>query len=91
MIRSLAAPALMTSLALAGARAAETGDAARGARVFRACAACHSLEPDRNLTGPLRALHARTQLGDRSAMSRPWRRRPIFLAQAPSDRRALGI
>lgn len=28
------------------------GDAERGARVFRACAACHSLEPDRNLSGP---------------------------------------
>jgi cytochrome c len=54
MIRSLAAAALVASLALAGvgAHAAETGDAARGARVFRACAACHALEPDRNLTGP---------------------------------------
>lgn len=28
------------------------GDAERGARVFRACAACHSLEPDINLSGP---------------------------------------
>lgn len=28
------------------------GDAQRGARVFQACAACHSLEPGRNLTGP---------------------------------------
>lgn len=32
------------------ARAA--GDAVRGARVFRACAACHSTVPGRNLTGP---------------------------------------
>lgn len=31
---------------------AEPGDAARGERDFRACAACHSLEPDRNMTGP---------------------------------------
>ena len=28
------------------------GDAARGARVFQQCAACHSTEPDRHLTGP---------------------------------------
>jgi cytochrome c len=30
----------------------EPGDAARGEHDFRACAACHSLEPDRNMTGP---------------------------------------
>lgn len=28
------------------------GDAARGQQDFRACAPCHSLEPDRNMTGP---------------------------------------
>jgi len=28
------------------------GDAARGGRAFRACAACHSLEADKNMTGP---------------------------------------
>src|SRR6187549_258288 len=28
------------------------GDAARGAQAYRACAACHSLQPDRNMTGP---------------------------------------
>jgi cytochrome c len=28
------------------------GDAERGARVFSACAACHTLDPDRHLTGP---------------------------------------
>jgi cytochrome c len=32
--------------------AAQTGDAARGERVFRACAPCHSLEADRNMSGP---------------------------------------
>ena len=31
---------------------AEPGDAARGERDFRACTPCHSLEPDRNMTGP---------------------------------------
>lgn len=28
------------------------GDAKQGARAFQTCAACHSLEPGRNLTGP---------------------------------------
>jgi cytochrome c len=28
------------------------GDATRGQTLFRACAACHSLEPDKNMTGP---------------------------------------
>ena len=31
---------------------AEPGDAARGAPMYRACVACHSLEPNRNMTGP---------------------------------------
>lgn len=31
---------------------AQTGDPTRGERDFRACAPCHSLEPDRNMTGP---------------------------------------
>lgn len=31
---------------------AADGNAARGQRVFGACAACHSLEPNRNMTGP---------------------------------------
>jgi cytochrome c len=31
---------------------AQTGNANRGQRVFGACAACHSLEPNRNMTGP---------------------------------------
>jgi cytochrome c len=30
----------------------EEGDVALGARAFRACAACHSLEANRNMTGP---------------------------------------
>jgi len=38
-------------LALAAPARAE-GDAARGAQAYRACAACHSLQPDRNMTGP---------------------------------------
>jgi cytochrome c len=40
-------------LLLTGWRAmAEPGDAARGERMYRACVACHSLEPNRNMTGP---------------------------------------
>ena len=36
-----------------GAKAlASEGDPTRGQRMFAACAACHSLEPDRNMTGP---------------------------------------
>lgn len=31
---------------------AESGDASRGQHDFRVCAPCHSLEPDRNMTGP---------------------------------------
>ncbi|BEV47453.1 cytochrome c family protein [Afipia carboxidovorans] len=31
---------------------AQSGDVTRGQQDFRACAACHSLEPDRNMTGP---------------------------------------
>jgi len=34
------------------ATAAGTGDAERGARIFRACAACHSLRPSDHRTGP---------------------------------------
>lgn len=32
--------------------ASADGSVERGAALFRACAACHSLRPDRNLTGP---------------------------------------
>jgi cytochrome c len=31
---------------------ASSGDSNRGQRVFGACAACHSLQPDQNMTGP---------------------------------------
>lgn len=40
-------------LALTGGGVAfADGDSARGAKAFRACIACHALEPDRNRTGP---------------------------------------
>jgi cytochrome c len=43
--------ALATGVSLSPA-VAQPGDASRGRQDFRACAPCHSLEPDRNMTGP---------------------------------------
>ncbi len=42
----------LSAIAWSSPALAEPGDAARGERDFRACAPCHSLEPDRNMTGP---------------------------------------
>ena len=47
------APLCIAILALSASTAlAAEVDPAQGARVFRACAACHSLETNRNMTGP---------------------------------------
>src|SRR6266571_1439970 len=35
-----------------GLEARATGDAARGVKVFQACVACHSVQPDEHMTGP---------------------------------------
>jgi cytochrome c len=43
--------AVSVSAGLSQTHAAE-GNPGRGQRVFGACAACHSLEPDRSMTGP---------------------------------------
>jgi len=40
------------SLLLASTDSLAAGDPARGGAVFRACAACHSVEPGEHLTGP---------------------------------------
>jgi cytochrome c len=48
---AVAVAAFATSVAVASA-AAPSGNPAQGQRVFGACAACHSLEPNRNMTGP---------------------------------------
>jgi cytochrome c len=48
-LTTLAALSILLSPTLA---AAADGNAGRGQRVFNACAQCHSLEPDRNMTGP---------------------------------------
>jgi cytochrome c len=50
-VSKFAIVALVTVASLSSARA-ESGDASRGQQDFRACAPCHSLEPDRNMTGP---------------------------------------
>jgi cytochrome c len=57
--------ALVTFASLSSALA-ESGDASRGQQAFRACAPCHSLEPNRNMTGPSLA-----NLWDRKAGSLP--------------------
>jgi cytochrome c len=44
--------AALATIALLSPASAQLGDAARGQQNFRACAPCHSLEPDRNMTGP---------------------------------------
>lgn len=46
-----AVAATIIALTTQGALAAE-GDASRGQRIFGACAACHSLDANRNMTGP---------------------------------------
>ena len=44
--------AVLASLVIASQSFAAEGNPARGQRVFGACAACHSLQPDQNMTGP---------------------------------------
>jgi cytochrome c len=46
---TLALTALLPAMA---APAGAAGDAEKGAALFRACVACHSLNPDQNMTGP---------------------------------------
>src|SRR5438874_758741 len=42
----------MSLTALSAPTWAQSSDAVRGERMYRACVACHSLEPNRNMTGP---------------------------------------
>ena len=44
--------AALATIAFLSPAFAQLGDAARGQQDFRACTPCHSLEPDRNMTGP---------------------------------------
>ena len=50
-IPSVAIAALLLS-ALSYRATAQPGNSANGERMYRACAACHSLERNRNMTGP---------------------------------------
>ena len=53
MLRSsLAAVAILAILPMLSPAFAADDNAAQGQRVFGACAGCHSLEPNRNMTGP---------------------------------------
>jgi len=60
---------LVVSVALSPAVAAD-GDAARGQQLFNNCAACHSLEPDQNMTGPSLAGLWNRKAGGLSSFSR---------------------
>jgi cytochrome c len=51
-MRPLLSTAVMAFLIPACAQAADSGDPTRGAQTYQACAACHSLQADRNMTGP---------------------------------------
>jgi cytochrome c2 len=42
----------LATMALLSPALAQKGNTSRGQRDFQACAPCHSLEPDRNMTGP---------------------------------------
>jgi len=42
----------LATIALVSPALAQKGDASHGQQDFRACTPCHSLEPDRNMTGP---------------------------------------
>src|SRR6266702_5060019 len=44
--------AALATIAFLSPALAQLGDAARGHQHFRVCAPCHSLAPDRNMTGP---------------------------------------
>ena len=69
----LALLALAATVAMAGigARAEVlSGDAKRGAQLFRACIACHSLAPDRNMTGPSLAGFWGRKAGDLKSFER---------------------
>ena len=53
MQKAARATLVVMVLLTAGARAAApSGEAKQGAQLYRACAACHSLAPGRNMTGP---------------------------------------
>jgi cytochrome c len=46
------AAAILVTILFAACAAFSEGNPSRGQRIFGACAACHSLQPDQNMTGP---------------------------------------
>lgn len=52
MIRSYATALAILSFLGGTPQSLAAGNPAQGQRVFGACAACHSLQPDQNMTGP---------------------------------------
>ena len=61
--------ALISSVITSQSFAAD-GNPARGQRVFGACAACHSLQPDQNMTGPSLANVWNRKAGSSASFSR---------------------
>jgi len=51
-VNSRHATAVAILLVIGAKSLAAEGNPARGQHVFGACAACHSLQPDQNMTGP---------------------------------------
>jgi cytochrome c len=51
-MKAILPAAIALVLALGSRSFAADGNAARGQHVFGACAACHSLQPEQNMTGP---------------------------------------
>jgi len=52
MIRSYATGLAILTVCLGASKSFAAGNPAQGQRIFGACAACHSLQPDQNMTGP---------------------------------------
>jgi cytochrome c len=71
----LVAVATLVLIALPYRAMAEPGTGARGERMYRVCAACHSLEPSRNMTGP--------------SLAQVWNRKSGSLASFPRYSAAL--
>src|SRR5262249_15903858 len=62
--------AVFASFVIASQSYAAEGNAASGQRVFGACAACHSLRPDQNMTGPSLAGIWNRKAGSSASFSR---------------------
>jgi cytochrome c len=60
----------MAALVISSQGFAAEGNPTRGQRVFGACAACHSLQPDQNMTGPSLANVRNRKAGSVSSFSR---------------------